>query len=306
MGIFDRRRDAYMEQQIHAEVRRREQKSAQEKELMHQVGDLQKETHQLTDSVDHLNTQVEVLKNKAMEAADRETEASEKLREENAAMQSALDQTIQEIRTDQENSRAAISDSVMEMKADIQMLTQESEKNRDTIVETVGTASARTRSAILDVIDVTSERTRSCVSESIAKEAARNREALIQALNEKAGNSREEIRELMVDHSRQNQSELAETMDQNSEKIISAVTAGQKEAKQELFDRIHEESVKNYRNVQALMEEQAEQVGVSDISEDSMGKIRRSFRGVKIFSGISFLGVLAIIVFLILQYLRII
>ena len=133
-----------------------------------------------------------------------------------------------------------------------------------------------------------------------------NEPDLIQALNEKAGNSREEIRELMVDHSRQNQSELAETMDQNSEKIISAVTAGQKEAKQELFDRIHEESVKNYRNVQALMEEQAEQVGVSDISEDSIGKIRRSFRGVKIFSGISFLGVLAIIVFLILQYLRII
>jgi hypothetical protein len=306
MGIFDRRREAYMEQQIHAEVRRREQKSAREKELMEQVGDLKQETHQLTDSVDHLNTQVEVLKNKAMEAADREVESSAKIREENAAMQSALDQTIQEIRADQENSRTAIADSVVEMKSDIQMFAQEAEKNRDTIVETVGTASARTRSAILDVIDVTSERTRSCVSETIAKEAARNREALIEALNEKAGDSRDEMRELIADHSRQNQSELVETMDQNSEKIISAVAAGQNEAKQELFDRIHEESVKNYRNVQALMEEQAEQVNVSDISEDSMGKIRSSFLGLKIFSCISFLGVLAIIIFLILQYMGII
>lgn len=71
-------------------------------------------------------------------------------------------------------------------------------------------------------------------------------------------------------------------------------------AKNEIFDRIHSENVKCYRNIKSLFDELYDKMEQSELNDNSIRQIRKSFKGMKFFSFFAFAD--CIILILIILY----
>ncbi len=86
---------------------------------------------------------------------------------------------------------------------------------------------------------------------------------------------------------------------------LDEINEKSEDIKQELFEKIHTENVACYRNMKSLVTELHEDVNDMEISEDSLLRIRKSFKGLKFFSIFSLLS-FAVALFILLYILGVI
>ncbi len=71
---------------------------------------------------------------------------------------------------------------------------------------------------------------------------------------------------------------------------FDAIEENQKEIERTLCEKIHSSSVKNYRNIQSLVEEQSSKAVTANLDASSIQEINHSFKGLKAMAAISCIG----------------
>lgn len=129
----------------------------------------------------------------------------------------------------------------------------------------------------MELLDVKAERQLKQIGENSEqqKEQLKSIECLQQQLNENSG---------------QQQEELKTALNELNERLESF--------KFELGDRVHTENVKCYRNIKSLFTELDGKLAETELGNNSMEKIQKSFKGWKFFSFFAFADFILIIVYI--------
>ncbi len=86
---------------------------------------------------------------------------------------------------------------------------------------------------------------------------------------------------------------VLDTISGNKAELVSrldALAEGQKEAEKTLCEKIHSSSVKNYRNIQSLIEDQSSKAVTANLDASSIQEINQSFKGLKAMAAIACIG----------------
>ena len=127
------------------------------------------------------------------------------------------------------------------------------------------------------------------------REDTQNRIAL---LNDDAQNQivrMEEIRASM-EQLAEMKSMLQKLEEQNVTMI--AIHEAAEDLKSGIVEKIHAENVKCYRNMKSLVTDLEVRMEQMELGEESLNKIRKSFKGIKFFSFFAFVDCIAIVVYI--------
>ena len=342
MGLFDRLYENNTTTQQSSEAERREKRAlaqeariAQERrqalyeqELLSRIQELSTQNSGMAETIRNLTNQVEILKVKAMEAADREVAREMRQQEEDRGLAAALDMAVEELRAEHEATKEAVANTTLEVKSDVLSMADQLSAMASELRESSVENQQAILNEILNIVRSGSDH-REMMEEVVSSNAGREREALIDAFSDLSEKNRASLEETFTALSRSNRTGIEQTFSEISEanrgaieKRIADVTAesaagirdhlegstesmrqhfddSHKDMKSELSERIHDESVKNYRNMQAMVEDEIGKLKDSALNEKSMKQIKDSFRGLKIFSGITFAGVVVIVIIVI-------
>ena len=326
MGLFDRIYEGGPAQQQMTEAERRERRAAQtqereesrirkerrqalyEQELLSQIRGLTEQNAEMAGTIRKLHTQIEILKQKTLEASDRETARELRQQEEKNGLVTALDQAVEELRAEHDASRDAMANTTLEVKSDVVSMAEQMERT----AKELKTSGGENREALMQALEALSDSLREFLSQeaqgrneeltaSVAKLMEQNRAAMERTgtgLSTKIDSVNDGIQERLTESGKEIRTELSSKIDSIHDGIREELTESGKRIQSELSDRIHEESVKNYRNVQAMVGDEIEKLKNAELNDSSVEKIQKSFRGLKAFSIISFCGIAAILVFI--------
>jgi hypothetical protein len=283
---------------------------------------------------------VEILKQKALEASDREAARELRQHEEKNGLVTALDQAVEELRAEHDAARDAMANTTLEVKSDVVSMAEQMER----IAQELKSSSGGDHQAVMSALETLSASLQEFLKQesqlqteemkaSVEQMMVRNRTSIEQSFSELSSRNQAELEQKIGDISRETQTSLEKRLDhmaaetQNgfrsalseslsetgsglsaridslSDGISEQLTESGREIRSELSERIHEESVKNYRNVQAMVGDEIAKLKNAELNDSSVEKIQRSFRGLKIVSVISVCGIIAIVLYILCFHL---